>query len=324
MSGPGTAHDSSFMPRPTERQSGTSLRRRRNSRTRRPGGFSSCRICNDSARVAEKRLTLQTFCLNFGIAYALIRFRRRPPRIVVPAMPTFDRRFLLGSAMAAVPPALLLCVLTWSPGLLADAWQVPWLKPAYRQEQRRGGVGRAAESVRRRSEVRRAIALDMAEGRLTLLEAAGRSRDLDLHSPISRGKRSARVIRPPRTNDGHCREAIEQLRCYQPLGPSATEELARRLEEELREHLARGTLRLPLAACGFAVARRVRDDASAAKPVGLGGVDPGSGWVHRAALTAGATRIRKPAPGFGRPTRRPRFRPRGRPARRYRPTACRG
>ena len=161
-------------------------------------------------------------------------------------MPSFDRRFLFGSAAAAVLPGLLLCVLLWSPDLLADAWQVPWLKPAFPQEQRReAALDREQDGIRRRCEAHQAIARELAEGRLTLLGAAARSRDLDRRCPDFPWEAFRRGRAADSDDELHCREVIEQLRAYAPLGPAPTEELALRLEEELQGYLAHGTLRLP-------------------------------------------------------------------------------
>jgi hypothetical protein len=160
-------------------------------------------------------------------------------------MPTYDRRFLFGSLTTAAPPALLLCVLLWRPNLLEDG-STSWLKPMFQPEQYRAEkLDRAQACAVLRMEARRAIVWDLAVGRLALLEAAARMRGLD--------RRNAdfpwEIFRPnhPAASDDerHCLEVIEQLRAHAPLGGSPTEELALRLEEELREHLARGTLRLP-------------------------------------------------------------------------------
>jgi hypothetical protein len=161
-------------------------------------------------------------------------------------MLTCDRRFLFGSTAAAALPGLLLCLLIGSPDLLADAWGVRWLKPIFPEEQRcEEGLDRKKDAVRRRTEAHAAVARDLAGGRLTLPEAAARSREADRRCPEFNWEAFRRGQPSASDDERYCRQVIAHLRCFAPLGAGPSEELARRLEGELEEQLASGTLRLP-------------------------------------------------------------------------------
>jgi hypothetical protein len=163
-------------------------------------------------------------------------------------MLTFDRSLLCGITTAAALPGLLLCLLISSPGLLSDAWDLPWLRPVVFPEQNRVCVrlDHQLDAILHHEEARGALGQELAEGRLGLLEAAARSRDLDRSAPYFQPDEFRRGFAGDSDDERHCREVIALLRSRKsPPGAAPTEELARRLEGELRDRLSRGTLRLP-------------------------------------------------------------------------------
>jgi hypothetical protein len=157
-------------------------------------------------------------------------------------MLTLDRRFLFGSSAALILPGLVLCALIGSPRALVDRV----LTRVFPEEQRRDAeLDGQLDTVRRRTEARKALVRDLGAGRLTLLETAARFRDLDRSAPDFQWDVFRRGYPGDSDDERHCREVIRQLWAFEPLGPAPTRELARRLEGELADYLARGTLRLP-------------------------------------------------------------------------------
>jgi hypothetical protein len=157
-----------------------------------------------------------------------------------------DRRVLFVGTTAAMPPGLLLCALLFWPDLCADAWRVSFVKGAFPEEQcREEKLDRYRHTLQWRSDVKTALVHDVAEGRLTLLEAGARTRELDRATPEFPWD-AFRLGTPGLTDEErHCREVISHLRGSATLGPTRSDELAQRLEEELRQLIERGTLQLP-------------------------------------------------------------------------------
>jgi hypothetical protein len=157
-----------------------------------------------------------------------------------------DRRFLCAGILTTAPSGLLLCALLCWPDLLADAWQSPCVKAAFPAEQRREeDLNRHRAVLRRRAEVKTGLVRDVADGRLTLLEAAARLRELDRATPDFPWE-VFRLGRPGMSDEErHCRELIGHLRGDVVLESGDENEVVRRWEEELRLHLERGTLQLP-------------------------------------------------------------------------------
>jgi hypothetical protein len=96
------------------------------------------------------------------------------------------------------------------------------------------------------------------DGRLTLLEAAARFRDLNLEPPLFCWG-GFRACYPSASDDGcHCLEVIGYVRAEQRERPGTAAGIADRLEAELQEHVRRGDLRLPVpgAAGGRETGRR--------------------------------------------------------------------
>jgi hypothetical protein len=89
------------------------------------------------------------------------------------------------------------------------------------------------------------VTTDLANGRLSLAEAAGRFRQLDQECPGFSWERF-RTIYPGATDgERHGREVICAVQCGLHLEPSRAATVVARLEAELQDHLARhGTLPL--------------------------------------------------------------------------------
>jgi hypothetical protein len=160
-----------------------------------------------------------------------------------------DRRLLCAGSLATVALGLLLCAQLYWPNLCADALRAPGLRGVARAERdREEQLCRALASVGRSLRGKEEVARDLAEGRLTLLQAAARCRDLDRRKPDFYWDGFRRGM-PGRTDEErHCHEAIGQIRATCPLGRTASEEVARRLEAELQVLLDRDQLRLTDAA----------------------------------------------------------------------------
>jgi hypothetical protein len=82
----------------------------------------------------------------------------------------------------------------------------------------------------------------VAEGRLGLLEAAGRFRELDQHWPALEPRRA----QPGATDEErYCRVVIATVASFLDDRPQMRAAVIERLEAELRGYLERGDLRLP-------------------------------------------------------------------------------
>jgi hypothetical protein len=89
------------------------------------------------------------------------------------------------------------------------------------------------------------VVTDLSFGRLTLLEAARRFRDLNVASPNFAWDRFRKTYGGHSNEEHHCREVICRVRYMAPDLKGQPEVLVERLEAELRHHLARGTLHFP-------------------------------------------------------------------------------
>jgi hypothetical protein len=164
-------------------------------------------------------------------------------------MLTPHRRLILrGSAMAAAF-GLLLYVLLWRPELPSLLEGLALLDPRVREQlARREQYDRISRALESRRSAKEAVARDLACGRLTLLDAAARVRDIDRACPYFPWEEFRRASPHASDEERHCREMIGQVRSMPPLGDPANEDAALGCEAELREHIARGTLHLPEAA----------------------------------------------------------------------------
>jgi hypothetical protein len=161
-------------------------------------------------------------------------------------MLALDRRLVIGGTSAAIPPGLLLCALVWGPDLTPEFCKSHGLGRALPEERRREErIDAAREEVLHRLRARQVVARDLADGWLTLPEAAARMRDLDRHGPPFHWEGFRWTYAGASDDERHCREAIHWVASSQGRDDARAEAVKRRLEAELQELLARGPVRLP-------------------------------------------------------------------------------
>jgi hypothetical protein len=145
----------------------------------------------------------------------------------------------------------ILALATLAAGACVVTWQAPGLSVA---RQKQGELERALDRERQlddelagvlaRAEARLAVAEGVAAGRLTLLEAAARLRDLRAleHRKV---QEAARFRHRTLTEvEDYCREVIERVEGFLENRPAEAQAAVARLEVELAGHRAAGTLRL--------------------------------------------------------------------------------
>jgi hypothetical protein len=116
----------------------------------------------------------------------------------------------------------------------------PNLKPEHSQS-----MEERLQAVQRRGHARLRIARQVSERQITLLQAAERFRDLNDAGPDFSWPH-LRQITPGDTDDERCcRQVIMHVEYALRDDPARATAERQRLEEELREHLRRGTLELP-------------------------------------------------------------------------------
>jgi hypothetical protein len=103
----------------------------------------------------------------------------------------------------------------------------------------------AWQGVKRRIAEKERLAREVAEGRLGLLEAAARFRDLDRQPPEFHWEAFRRTVPGASDEERHCREVIGFVRGLLLDQPGADAAVPYRLEAELRARLDRGDLSLP-------------------------------------------------------------------------------
>ena len=133
-----------------------------------------------------------------------------------------------------------------------DWWAVAGTGDGLDPEARREGPNddEQLRAIRRRIEAKSRLAREVIDGRLTLLEAAARFRDLDLAPPPFAWD-GLRCRYPGASDDElHCREVIFFVRAEQRDRPGTDAAIVARLEAELNERLGRGDLHLPAAGLG--------------------------------------------------------------------------
>ena len=100
-------------------------------------------------------------------------------------------------------------------------------------------------AIRKRIRLRLEAAEALVGGRLTLLEAAAFSRDLDRTAPRDFSWRDSLNVGAGETpEESHCWEVISLAGLILHDQPARAAAVRRRLEEELQQHLRRGPLRL--------------------------------------------------------------------------------
>jgi hypothetical protein len=147
-----------------------------------------------------------------------------------------SRHLRLGSCAAFLGVSALLLVLLLRRDGAADRGAEA--EPVAGQDDR---IEREVAACDRRSEARRRIALDLAAGRLTLLEAAEHFRDLNEAYPGFSWIQFRDHFPGSSDDERHCRQVIKFVALESPPGQAAA---PGRLEAELRGHLRRGTLKL--------------------------------------------------------------------------------
>ncbi len=116
----------------------------------------------------------------------------------------------------------------------------PWLAEEERQSR---ALDRTREALTRRMEARAAVVVDLLAGRLSLLQAAARFRDLNQTAPEI--QENLRWQHPDCSDDELCcLQVIGHLES-RFLGDPPDLQLGQRLREELSAHRRHGTLQLP-------------------------------------------------------------------------------
>ena len=157
-----------------------------------------------------------------------------------------ERRFTYGIAWAALLPGLAVLVLVRVPELGPASLDNPFLWAMLPKERERADrIDRGLGAVRHSSEAKQAAVLDLVHGRTTLLEAAARMRDLDRAAPGFKWEQFRQAFPGVSDEERHCREIIARIPWASPLNGPTGAAVARRCEEELRDHIAHGTLHLP-------------------------------------------------------------------------------
>jgi WD40 repeat protein len=128
----------------------------------------------------------------------------------------------------------------------ADWWAGPGTGDGLDPEAWRGRQNdEQFRALLRRLKAKNRLAREVIDGRLTLLEAAARFRNLDLKPPPFAWD-ALRSIYPGASDDElHCREVIFFVRAEQRDRPGTDAGIVARLEAELNERLGRGDLHLP-------------------------------------------------------------------------------
>jgi len=157
-----------------------------------------------------------------------------------------NRRSACASLTAAFPVALVAWSVIRAPRLGLDESRLAELSPGARAaRQRREELDRRDRATVSRLWAKKELGAGLAEGRLALLEAAARVRELDRQSPDFHWERFRAFYPGASDEERHCREAIGWARTALHAEPSRCREVTERLGGELRRHLDAGTLRLP-------------------------------------------------------------------------------
>jgi hypothetical protein len=149
---------------------------------------------------------------------------------------------LLWTVLAALAPCCLVAVLSRATnfsGVPGPDGADPTAAPEVPEV-----VDLCQDLVRRHVEKQR-LAGEVLAGRLTLLEAAARFRDLD-DQPRTAGGEALRSTYPGASDEEcQCRAVLQYVRVVLPDWPGAHPAAVKRLEAELRDLLEHGNLRLP-------------------------------------------------------------------------------
>jgi hypothetical protein len=130
-------------------------------------------------------------------------------------------------------------------GLAAEASAPAAAEPARTAETESEKLDSQLQEVSRRLYGKEHVAAEVARGRLTLLEAAARFRDLNAELPGFQ-REQFRSVYPGRSDDErHCWQVIRFVRTELQDVPNAVPRVVGRLEAELQARVDRGDLRLP-------------------------------------------------------------------------------
>jgi hypothetical protein len=147
-------------------------------------------------------------------------------------------------ALGVLVAALSLCP-SWSAAVGLDVWNVPaTLDTMGREAQLDERLDGEMESVQRRSATKYRVAGDAAEGRLTLLEAAARFRDLDAGASEGYRRGWRHTHEGASDEERYCRQVITYAGLVLHDRSDAAAALGR-LQAQLDGALSRGDLRLP-------------------------------------------------------------------------------
>jgi hypothetical protein len=154
-----------------------------------------------------------------------------------------NRRLVYSGLVLAMLPGMVLCALNCAPDP-ATFWSESWLRIAAPEEQqRRKELNRRQQETQQRLTLKQAVVRDLAEGRLELLEAAARLRELDRRNPEFSWELFRQQMPGSSDEERHCRQVIRLIRTLS--ATEAYEDRVRHFEAELQGHIDRGTLRLP-------------------------------------------------------------------------------
>jgi hypothetical protein len=127
-----------------------------------------------------------------------------------------------------------------------DFWTLPANVGSIGQEgQREGELGAECQAAWRRNEAKNKVAREAAEGRLTLLEAAARFRDLDVDTPAETLAAWRRAVGGATDDERYCRTVIQYVEVLLRDRPEESAAALRDLGAQLAEALSRGDIRLP-------------------------------------------------------------------------------
>jgi hypothetical protein len=150
-------------------------------------------------------------------------------------------RWAVVAALATVASCWLVVSLTRHTAFSAD----PGEDGADPQAPRDREVPNLCEALDQCAAERYALAGEVIEGRLTLLRAAARFRDLNARPPMFNWRAFRKIYPGDSDDERHCRQVIHFVRQGAQLRPGADPAVADRLEAELGDLLERGDLRLP-------------------------------------------------------------------------------
>jgi hypothetical protein len=161
-------------------------------------------------------------------------------------MPHISRSVLGVPVKFVVPAVLAACCTVAASRRGAELWSPPRVEEEADPEPLHGReVSEDVRAVTDRIVRKQALAEEIIEGRMTLLEAAARFRALDEAPPRFHWEQFRRGYPGAGDEERHCREAIGFVRTWLEARGYEPGSVVPRLEAELQEHLDRGDLRLP-------------------------------------------------------------------------------